>query len=180
MSRASDRVRFEAIAAEVFEPVQRYVRRRTRPDLVDDVVADVMATLWRRLDDVPDQALPWTYGVARRCLANTRRSDRRRLRLVERIEREPAPDPNADAATALDPELYEALAGLRDTEREILRLWAWEGLDAGEIAAVLDVTPNAASIRLHRAKASLRAGLERKTGARPGQEQVEDTEEERS
>lgn len=180
MSRSVARARFEAISAEVFEPVQRYVRRRTHPDAVDDVVAEVMTTVWRRIDDVPDPALPWTYGVARRCLANARRSDRRRLRLVERIEQEPWTNPTDVGTTALDPELHEALGNLRDGEREILRLWAWEGLETGEIATVLKVTTNAASIRLHRAKESLRRELERKTGGPPGQEQVEDTEEERS
>ena len=36
-----------------------------------------------------------------------------------------------------------------------MRLWAWERLTPREIAAVLDITANAASIRLHRAKARL-------------------------
>ena len=35
-------------------------------------------------------------------------------------------------------------------------LWAWEELAPREIALVLGVTPNAVSIRLHRAKGRLR------------------------
>ncbi len=41
---------------------------------------------------------------------------------------------------------------MRPEEADLLRLWAWEQLGPGEIAAVLGITPNAASIRLHRAR----------------------------
>jgi RNA polymerase sigma-70 factor (ECF subfamily) len=50
----------------------------------------------------------------------------------------------------------EAMARLRPDEAELLRLWAWEQLGPAEIAAVLDLTPNAVSIRLHRAREKLR------------------------
>ena len=177
MNPADDRARFETLAAEVFEPVQRYVRRRIDADSADDVVADVLATLWRRLDDVPDAALPWAYGVARRCLANARRSEARRLRLVRRLEAEPAA--GGDEA-GLDVELHEALMSLRDADREILRLWAWEGLESPDIAIALELTPNAASIRLHRAKRALADQMRRKQGPASGHDQVTETEEERS
>jgi RNA polymerase sigma-70 factor, ECF subfamily len=38
-------------------------------------------TAWRRLDEVPDPALPWLLGVARRVVANQRRGEQRRERL---------------------------------------------------------------------------------------------------
>ena len=41
----------------------------------------------------------------------------------------------------------------------MLRLWAWEDLRPQEIAVVLGITANAASIRLHRAKGRLAAEL---------------------
>ena len=55
---------------------------------------------------------------------------------------------------------------MRPDDTELLRLWAWGRLSASEIAEVLDVTPNAASIRLHRARERLRELLDdgRKTG----------------
>jgi len=40
-----------------------------------------------------------------------------------------------------------------------LRLWAWEQLSQREIAVVLDISPNAASIRLHRATRRLKDRL---------------------
>jgi DNA-directed RNA polymerase specialized sigma24 family protein len=48
-----------------------------------------------------------------------------------------------------------AFARLRDSDRELLALAAWEGLDPGEIAVVLDCSRNAARIRLHRARKRL-------------------------
>ena len=154
------RHQFEAVFAEVYEPVQRYVRRRVDPDSVDDVVAETMLTVWRRLDDVPTAAvLPWVYGVARRQIANHRRSALRRLRLAQRVEREPTDLPGSDGP--LDTELHVALALLEEADRELLQLWAWEQLEPAEMAVVLGVTPNAISIRLHRAKAKLGEKLEK-------------------
>ncbi len=174
------RDRFEQLAGEVYEPIQRYVRRRARADLVDDIVSETMLTLWRRLDDVPPHArLPYSYGVARRCLANARRTDDRHLRLVRRMEAEPPPAPAAPPS--LDPDLESALELLANTDREILRLWAWEGLESGEIATALQLTPNAASIRLHRAKKRLGENLvkTRKIDASSGHTQGEQRKEER-
>ena len=81
------RSRFEAVAALVVEPVRRFLARRTDPDTADDVLADTLLVLWRRLDDVPagDEALPWTYAVARNALANAERGLRRQRRLAHRI-----------------------------------------------------------------------------------------------
>ena len=102
------RARYEALFGTVYEPLQRYVRRRGPADSADDVVAKVLLVLWQRLDDVPAEAeVAWTYGVARRRLANERRGSRRRLALVGRLEASYAPsvpvasdDPDLDLALA--------------------------------------------------------------------------------
>lgn len=157
-SLAERRQRFEVLAAEVYEPVQRYARRRVPPDAVDDILSETMLTLWRRLDEVPEEArLPWAYGVARRHIANHRRATGRHLRLVRRAELEPVPPARVDHP--LDAELETALAALNEADRELLHLWAWEQLPAAEIAVVLGLSPNAASIRLHRAKQRLGQNL---------------------
>ena len=173
--------RFEALASEVYEPIQRYVRRRVDPGAVDDVVSETMLTLWRRLNDVPANArLPWAYGVARRQVSNHRRAARRHLRIVQRAESEPRPAPSGDHP--FDAELDTALAGLGDADRELLHLWAWEQLDPAEIATVLGMTANAVSIRLHRAKKKLSENLEkaRKNEQFSGHSHRESSKEERS
>ncbi len=52
-------------------------------------------------------------------------------------------------------------------DRELLALAGWEELDAGQIAAVLGCSRNAARIRLHRARRRLAAELEL-AAANPG------------
>jgi RNA polymerase sigma-70 factor (ECF subfamily) len=149
---AARRRSFEDVVAAVYEPVQRYLLRRTDPSTAEDVLGDVLLVLWRRLDDVPaDAVLPWAYGVARGCLANNRRSVVRQERVVQRLAQQPAVgEPELDGA------LEEALRALPDADRELLRLWAWEQLPPREIALALGISANAASIRLHRAKQKLK------------------------
>lgn len=170
---AARRHRFERLMAEVYEPLQRFLRRRADPATADDVLGDVLLVLWRRLDDVPAGApLPWSYGVARGCLANSRRSAERQERLVLRIaaERPAGTGPDGDPAQE---ELARALRALPDDDRELLRLWAWEQLPARELAVVLGISANAAAIRLHRAKKRLRTLMTAGKDGRPaGHEEV--------
>ena len=158
---AGRQARFEAVMAAVYEPLQRYARRRTSPDVADDVVADALLVVWRRLDEIPaDAELPWCYRVAANCLANSRRAAGRRVRLASRVARLDAPV-DVVGPDLPDPALHAALATLPEADQEVLRLWAWEDLAPAEIAIVLGVTANAVSIRLHRAKGRLAEALER-------------------
>ena len=168
--------RFEVLVGVVGEPLHRYLVRRVEVDSVDDVLADTLLVLWRRLDDVPglgdgtaivaDRVLPWCYGVARGCLTNARRADKRRLRLVEKLV---GVAPVVPVERDDHAELYDALRSLGEVDREVVLLWAWEGLLPQAIAEVMGLTPNAVSIRLHRAKKSLAGFLERKNAALAGQ-----------
>ncbi len=181
MSSPERRQQFEEIADEVFQPLQRYLRRRASVTDADDAFSEVMLTIWRRIDEAPKSgALPWSYGIARRTLANQRRGQARRLRLLQRLESEPRdrnlPDP-ADAGP--DAELAAGLDALGDQDREILRLWAWEQLEPREIAEVLGLTVNAATLRLSRAKKRLSAGLSRQDDDGTGHRRVEGTQESR-
>ena len=66
--------RFEELFREHYRAVRGYALRRAPGDLAQDAVSETFLVAWRRLDDVPADALPWLYGVARRVLANQRRS----------------------------------------------------------------------------------------------------------
>ena len=171
VSEEARRERFEALVPALVDPLRRFLARRTDPATADDVLAETLLVCWRRLDDLPEEPLPWAYGVARNCLANATRGVRRQERLAARIA---VVDPPAATTSGPgegdDPDLAEAIGALREEDAELLRLWAWEQLTPAEIAAVLDVTPNAVSIRLHRAREKLREEL-RKTGAAAGHEE---------
>ena len=141
------------------EPLRRFLARRTDPATADDVLADTLLVCWRRLDELPEEPLPWAYAVARNCLANAQRGARRQERLAARISVVDPPRESVAGPGEGDDVLAGALARLRPEDAELLRLWAWEQLTAGEIAVVLDITSNAASIRLHRAREKLRTEL---------------------
>jgi RNA polymerase sigma-70 factor, ECF subfamily len=173
------RARFDALVREAYAPLRRYLARRTAADQVEDVLSDTLLVMWRRIDDVPpDSALPWCYGVARRSLANARRAEDRRGRLLQRVTAYAEADPHPGWAPAGDRAaegLASALSRLSPSDREVLRLWAWEDLQPREMALVLGITANAASIRLHRATKRLRARLagNGKDRAPAGQEGIE-------
>ena len=72
------------------------------------------------------------------------------------MTREPAlPEVHEEAGLDDYPQLASAFGQLTEQDREVLRLWAWEGLEAREIAIVLGVTANAVSLRLSKAKRKL-------------------------
>lgn len=146
--------RFRGLFDNFYRPLCVYARRRANPADADDIVADTFAVAWRRLHDIPvGSELPWLYAVARRTLANRRRGAARYLRLQGRLSAEPAPV-TADASP--NDAVRAALGRLSAADQEVLRLAAWEELGAAEIAIVLGCTPNAAALRLSRARQRFR------------------------
>jgi RNA polymerase sigma-70 factor (ECF subfamily) len=65
------------------------------------------------------------------------------------------------APTRADDAVLEAIAALRESDREVLLLSAWEGLSPTQIAAVLGISPLAVRSRLHRARARVQERLGR-------------------
>lgn len=174
MTDAERAQRCRALAELVLEPTRRYLLRRTDAATADDVLSETLLVCWRRLDDVPtvpEEAIPWAIVVARNLLANAVRGERRRARLVGKVI---ALDPPASVLNDAGPDgaadadlVREALAELRSEDAELLRLWAWDGLESPKLAIVLNISSNAAAIRLHRAKARLKEQLVKAQGA-PG------------
>jgi RNA polymerase sigma factor (sigma-70 family) len=160
---------FEHVYRTSGRAVLGYALRRaaSREDALD-VVAETFATAWRRREDMPpdpDQARPWLFGIARRCLANTTRGGRRAHRLGERLAGaflpDAVPDPAAVHERTYEVELVRrALQVLQAEDRELVTLIAWEGLTPAEAAGVLGVSPGTARVRLHRARGRLRTALD--------------------
>lgn len=163
------RDRFEEIARDLIDPLRRFLARRTDPATAEDALAETLLVCWRRYDDLPERPVPFAYGVARNCLANAERGARRQARVAGRIAALYPPRERPEPVG--DEWLAEAMAGLSVDDTELLRLWAWERLTPAEIATVLEVTPNAVSIRLYRAKERLRTEL-RKIQVAEGHEDV--------
>jgi RNA polymerase sigma-70 factor (ECF subfamily) len=154
------RERFRTLYAAEYPAINAYVSRRLRgaAQEVPDVVAEIFTVAWRRLDEVPaaDDGRVWMYALARHALLNHHRSGRRRGRLAGRLKREATPRVDAsDSPPALW--LTEAIERLPDPYREALRLVFWDGCSHAEAGRVLGCSANAVSLRLHKAKARLRA-----------------------
>lgn len=147
--------RFRELFNAYYHHVLGYaLRRAASRDDAADVVAETFLVAWRRLDDLPSEALtrPWLYGVARRVLANQRRSTGRRELLAARLREVPRL-PVIDAPLIEDlSEVGAVLQRLAPGDREILALHAWEGLGAQELAAALGCSSGAARVRLYRAR----------------------------
>ncbi len=153
------RRRLEGLFSAHSAAVRAYARRRVAPGAADDVVSEVFVVAWRRLEDVPDDGLPWLLGCARRIIANQRRSVRRQAALLQRLSRERVP--GSRGVEIGDSVLGDALAALSDGDREVLMLTAWEGLEPARAAAVIGCSRTAFAMRLHRARRRLAATMVR-------------------
>lgn len=147
---ASSRAAFEALFEQHHRAILAYCLRRSRSATdAEDLAAETFTVAWRRFADVPADARPWLYAVARRILANHHRGTGRWERLLDRLRGQP---PTLEAAPPGGGLALDALADLSDDDQELLKLVAWEELSHAEIAATLSITPNAVAIRLHRAR----------------------------
>jgi hypothetical protein len=120
---------------------------------------------WRRLEQIPPEPTPWLLACARHVLAHARRSEHRRAALIARLAATP---PRTEVPAELSDGVPGAGAGEpAQRDREVLLLVAWEGLSTQQAATVLDCSPRASSMRLHRARKRLSAALEVVGGPTP-------------
>jgi RNA polymerase sigma factor (sigma-70 family) len=146
--------RFTEVFGVCYHPVLAYARRRVGADLAQDVVAEAFLAAWRNFAELPPEPLPWLYRAAHFAIANQRRAVARQGRLDERARllADSYRVPDHSELVVADMELAEAFRSLAETDREVLRLAAWEGLTAAAIGEVIGCSPVAAKVRLHRAR----------------------------
>jgi RNA polymerase sigma-70 factor (ECF subfamily) len=147
--------------------VLAYFLRRTDATSARDGAAEAFLVAWRRIDDVPtgDSTLPWLYGVARKVLANQRRSRDRYAALGKRlttvgVREEPSPEVVV-LRRAEDSEMLDAVGRLRSEDQEVLRLTVWEELTHAEVGEAIGTSAHAVTQRLHRITRQLARDLQR-------------------
>jgi RNA polymerase sigma factor (sigma-70 family) len=161
-------VLYERHAPAVF----RYLARRAGPPAAEDLLSEVfiaaVSASSRVVAHDSGSALPWLYGIA--------------LNVLRRHFREQQPGQGAARDLGMDWDavddrldawaerrrLRAALAGLSESDRELLLLVAWEGLTHAEAAAALGISPVAARSRLHRARMRALKALQKLRGSVPG------------
>lgn len=153
-----DHRRFTEMYDECRQRVWAYVVSRAGRQVADEVVSETFAIAWRRLDDLPDQPLPWLIGVARNVLRENIRAQARRDSLQAELRAWTEGDHAEQVAERL--EVLRALASLSEDDRELLLLVAWQGLAVKEAAAVVGCGQTAFRVRLHRARKRLTRALE--------------------
>jgi RNA polymerase sigma factor (sigma-70 family) len=154
------RDRFEGVYRDHHPAVRAYLLRRAEPELAQEALSETFLAAWRRLDELPDDPLPWLLATARRTLANQRRSARRLGGLRERMAGSETTEAADPAEQVADAELVRrALATLSEADREVLMLVAWEGLDPASAAQVAGCSRAAFAVRLHRARKRLDRAL---------------------
>jgi RNA polymerase sigma factor (sigma-70 family) len=152
--------RFRRLHEETYPDLLRFVERRVPHGDSEDIVSTVFLTAWRRFDDLPADARPWLFAVARRTMANRTRGLLRRRALDVRLMSEPADDRRDDTTgIAARIDLQTGWRSLRPADREVLALIAFDGLTAEQAATVLGCRRSTFAMRLGRARQRLQAAL---------------------
>lgn len=159
--------RFRSLYADAYEDVLRFVQRRVDPSHAEDVAAEAFLVAWRRLEEAParpDDLRAWLFGVARHCLLNARRGQRRGEALAVRIAAAVPTESDTERLdqdlVALRIDLMVAWQQLAAGDQEVLALTVFEGLNSRLAGRVMGITPVAYRVRLVRARRDLRRHLE--------------------
>jgi RNA polymerase sigma-70 factor (ECF subfamily) len=144
---------------------RRLGSRADAEDLLQDALLQVVGHENSLRDD--EKLVPWFYRILRNLLVDHYRHKAALRRLREQVAGD------ADTATGIDEELFEATypcvndvaATLKAEYGELIRRVELADEPLQEVARELGITPNNASVRLHRARQALREGLAAMCGA---------------
>lgn len=167
---------FPRIVAEYRGPIHRYVTRLVRDaSEADDITQETFLRAYRRRASLQDQAKlsPWLYRIATNiCTDRFRQTSFRPATqpLADATAAAGGAEPADDTTPRLDhlveqKEMSACVQGyleaLSDSYRAVILLHDVEGLSNPEIAEMLGCSLATVKIRLHRARARLKAALDR-------------------
>ncbi|GAB7103601.1 sigma-70 family RNA polymerase sigma factor [Streptomyces phaeofaciens JCM 4814] len=157
---------FDAYARSVYNHAFRLTGEWA---IAEEVVSLTFLDAWRlcgRLDEEGGSLGPWLLGIATNVTRNTRRATRRHAAAVSRLPRDETVRDFADEVAGRVDDAVQlalvrtALARLRRTEREVLALCVWSGLDYRAAAEALGVPVGTVRSRLSRARTKLAKHME--------------------
>ncbi len=153
--RAGDHHEFGLLFEEHARAVYNHAFRLTGNwSAAEEVVSLTFLEAWRLRGTVrPDggSLLPWLLGIALNVARNVARAARRQQAAMSRLPKAAdVPDFADDLAGRLDDaerleKIHAAMSGLRRTERDVLALCVWSGLNYAEAAEALAKIASAAA-----------------------------------
>jgi len=187
--RSGDEAAFAALVARMHGPLMRLAMGYVRdPAIAEDVVQETWVTSLDRLKAFEGRSSfrTWVYGIALNIARSRRRRERRWLPFASwgrdgddsrgptvdarRFGRDgmwselPQPWSNVPESTLIGAEtmdrIRKAIDSLPAKHREVILLRDVAGLDAAEVARLLDISAQNERVRLHRARAAVRTMLE--------------------
>lgn len=139
--------------------ITKYLVRRVHPTDVEDIASRIFEIAWTKRTQAPKGfELPWLYRIAGYVVANHRRREDSQARFLTMFRPNDS-SPSAEDIAVSDLALSEAWAKLTPSERQVIALSSFEGLDNSNAARVLGISTNAFALRLSKAKGKLREFL---------------------
>jgi len=135
----------------------QYVSRRYADDLLQET--------WMRVHEVRhtyrpgEPVLPWLYAIARHVRVDHYRRTRRREERERQVERLPEA-PSAAGAEDRTPDLEALLAGLPESQREVITMLKVAGMSLEEVARATSSSVGSVKQKAHRAYEKLRERLD--------------------
>jgi RNA polymerase sigma-70 factor (ECF subfamily) len=156
-----DRVAFQLLYERHWKAVYRFAWLLTSsvPD-AEDITQECFLALMRKpaaFDPARARLRTWLIGVARNQYLYRRRGRAREVdgEVLGACETPPGFDEELIRLESAEA-VRRAVAALPPLQREALYLFEFEGLGLSEVAAVLQIEPNAVKARLHRAREHLK------------------------
>lgn len=164
--RAGDEFAFREIFDRHNKAVYNFAFRHCASwSMAEDVVQSTFTTLWRRALEGTvdilrrDSARPVLLAMARNEASNVLRAAKRHFKLVDKVEAvTPIGMDNTDHWLAQEGAMAQINSVLRripDSQRAVIELVAWAGLEMSEVAEVLNVPVGTVKSRLSRARRQL-------------------------
>lgn len=153
--------RFAAVYERHLASVAAYLTRRVGGELAEDLTAEVFVRAFRARGSyrpVHETARPWLFGIAANLVADHRRAERRRLKLIERLAAVAPRGPGTDTP-GLSAELARSLLRLPAADRDALLLVAWGELSYEETATALGIPVGTVRSRIARARSRLASAV---------------------
>ncbi len=156
-ARAGDQAAFTALFEQFHIPILNYLTRMVSDrEVAEDLTQDTFIKAYNALPATRDDLLvkPWLYRIA----TNTAISYHRRRKIIQWLpfiggDEDLHPSGESVERTVLDRyDVERALAKLPKHYAAVLLLRHYQGLSLAETARALDITENAAKLRLFRAR----------------------------